>query len=76
MQKRKIMEVNEKSARNGFNLGLGSDHARVSSLIIRKFPRCFSLYFNVSVDVVRMFLYVYMFSLICLVKTVKNTKVR
>ena len=30
--------------------------AKVSSFIIQKFSRCFSLSFNVSVDVVRMFL--------------------
>ena len=34
--------------------------AKVSSFIIQKFSRCFSLSFNVSVDVVRMFLSCFM----------------
>ena len=33
MQKRKIMEVNGKSAWNGFNLGLGSDHVALKSQV-------------------------------------------
>ena len=33
MQKRKIMEVNGKSAWNGFNLGLGSDQVKLKSQV-------------------------------------------
>ena len=58
MQKRKIMEVNEKSAWNGFNLGLGSDQVALKSQVSvsRNFLAGLVFFFNVSVDVVRMFL--------------------
>ena len=58
MQKRKIMEVNGKSAWNGFNLGLGSDQVALKSQVSlsRSFLAVFSFSFNVSADIVRMFL--------------------
>ena len=52
IQKRKIMDVNGKSALNGFNLGLGSDQAALKSQVsISRNSPCFSLY-----TFVRMFL--------------------
>ena len=58
MQKRKIMEVNGKPAWNGFNLGLVSDQVTLKSQVSlsRSFIAVLVFPFNVSVDVVRMFL--------------------
>ena len=42
-QKLKIMEVNGKSAQNGFNLGLGSDHVEPKSQVSLHYPEVFSL---------------------------------
>ena len=49
---KKIIEMNEKSACNGFR----PSSVKVSSFIIQKFSRCINLSFNVSIDAMRMFL--------------------
>ena len=56
MQKRRKMEVNRKSAWNGINLGLASDQGELKSQVSSSRNFLAVLVFNVSVDVVRMFL--------------------
>ena len=58
IEKRKIIEMNGKSSWNGFNLGLRSDQVALKSQVSlsRSFLAVFSFSFNVSADIVRMFL--------------------
>ena len=58
IEKRKIIEMNGKSSWNGFSLGLRSDQVALKSQVSlsRSFLAVFSFSFNVSADIVRMFL--------------------